>query len=230
MCPSSTTSSSGWTALPIPMVFWCWIYFKTRQLRTLHAGPHSTRYAGSAASRRDGSNICLNCLVFAYTLIVLLRSRCWKFLTHTNSFFFPSQPYGAFALSFVVLYVLSANIMAPFFSEDFTGNTQLHFPVLYNIWTRTTSLVIVLVRTFATKVHRAYLAVILVVSVADAFLLLFSQQELCHVKWFKNLKAAVSFTLAWSAICSLIQGTLPVALLVIDFYHCVVCSGRNSEF
>jgi hypothetical protein len=100
-----------------------------------------------------------------------------------------AQPYGAFALSFVVLYVLSANIMTPFFSEDFTGNTQLHFPVLYNMWTRTTSLLIVLVRTFATKVHTAYLAVIVVVSVADAVVLVFSQRlfhlELCHVKWFK---------------------------------------------
>mgnify|MGYP007078299457 CR=1 FL=1 len=115
----------------------------------------------------------------------------------------------------MVLYVLSANVMSPFFSEDFTGNTQLHFPVLYNIWTRSTSLLIVLVRTFATNVHNAYLVVILVVSVADAIVLISSQRllrlELCHVKWFKYLKAGVSRALAWSAICSLIQGGLPVS-------------------
>ena len=108
----------------------------------------------------------------------------------------------------VVLYVLSANIMSPFFSEDFTGNTQLHFPVLYTIWTRTSALLIVLVRTFATEVHSAYLVIIMAVSAADAIVLL--RVELCHVKWFKYLKAGVSSALAWSAFCSLIQGTLPV--------------------
>jgi len=123
------------------------------------------------------------------------------------------RPYGAFALTVVVLYVLSANIMSPFFSEDFTGNTQLHFPVLYTIWTRTSALLIVLVRTFATEVHWAYLVIIMAVSAADAIVLMFSQRllrvELCHVKWFKYLKAGVSSALAWSAFCSLIQGTLP---------------------
>jgi len=103
--------------------------------------------------------------------------------------------------------------MSPFFSEDFTGNTQLHFPVMYNIWSRSTSLLIVLVRTFATEVHVVYLTVILAMSAADAIILIFSHRllnlELCHVKWFKYLKAGVSSALAWSALCSLIQGSLP---------------------
>ena len=131
------------------------------------------------------------------------------------------QPYGALALSLAVLYVLSANIMNPFFSEDFTGNTQLHFPVLYTMWTRTTSLLIVLVKTFATKVHVAYLLIIMVVSAADAIILVFSQRlfhlQLCHVKWFKYLKAAVSSALSWSACCSLYQGNLPVAPFAIVY-------------
>ena len=137
------------------------------------------------------------------------------------------QPYGAFALVVVVLYVLSANIMSPFFSEDFTGNTQLHFPVLYNVWSRSTSLLIVLVRTFATEVHVAYLAVILAMSAADAIILIFSHRllhlELCHVKWFKYLKAGVSSALAWSAFCSLIQGSLPVRAALAGFLDLLGC-------
>ena len=114
-------------------------------------------------------------------------------------------------LSYYVLGVLS---IAPFFSEDFSTKTEIKFVEVYSMFAQVSKMLVVLAQVFLADA--TYLALVIVVYVADAAVLLRCSAWICTFAEVAVIKATFSAMLAWAGMCSMYAGSLPVPSLAIE--------------